>query len=168
MANKKKFFKRNELVVNRFIRNFLVKKKTPIVHGGRAQNNQLPRFLERKPTKDWDVFVKNPRQKAIELEKLLDKKYRGDFFRVKRGLTKELKVNKVVSNIDNESVADFSIPDRQIPTITKRGLRMVTLKDQFERAKQNVKKPELAFRREKDLSLIRRVKKFEKLRGRKI
>ncbi len=165
---KETFEKRNENVVNRFIRNFLVKKKTPIVHGGRAQNVQLPRFLERKPTKDWDIFTQVPRQRAEELERLLDKRYRGDFFRVKKGLTKKLKVNKVVSNVTGESVADFSIADRKVPTVTKRGLMFATLKDQLERAKSNIKKPELKFRRAKDLSLIRRVKTFEKQRGRKI
>ncbi len=162
------FFKRNQRVVDRLVRGFLAKRKVGIVHGGRAQNAQLPRFLERKPTKDWDVFVKNPKLRAKQLEKKLDKRFRGDFFSVKKGATKKLKVHKVVSNIDGESVADFSLPDRQVGFIAKRGVKFALLKDQFERAKANVKNPDKKFRRLKDINLINRVKKFEKLRRRKL
>ena len=162
------FFKRNERVVDRFIRGFLAKNKVGIVHGGRAQNAQLPRPLERKPTKDWDVFSKNPKLRATQLEKKLDKRFRGDFFKVKKGATVKLKVHKVVSNIDGESVADFSLPDRQVGFVAKRGVRFALLKDQFERAKANVKDPDKKFRRAKDMSLIRRVRSFEKMRRRKL
>lgn len=167
MTHKKNFYERNKFLPERFIRGFLVKKKTPIVHGGRAQNVQLPKHLERQ-TKDWDVFVKQPKARAKELEKILDKKYGGDFWRVKKGATKRLKVHKVVSNVTGESFVDFSIADRKVPTISKRSLKFATLQDQVMRAKQNLKKPEAKFRRQKDLDFLRRVKKFEKLRGRKI
>jgi len=162
-----KFFERNKNLVNRFVLQRLAKTKR-VVHGARAQNAQLPRFLERKSTRDWDVFAKNPKQASNEMEKILDKRFRGDFFRVKKGKTKKLKVHKVVSNTDNESVVDFSIPDRKVPKISKRGISYATLKDQFERAKKSIKNPKAKFRRKKDLDLIRRVKEFEKLRGRKI
>jgi len=164
---KEAIFRRNRNIVNRVVRRRLAETKR-IVHGGRSQNAQLPRFLERKPTLDWDVFAKDPKTAAIQMEMALDRKFRGDFFDVKEGKTKRLKVHKVFSKTSGESFVDFSVPDRKVPSIAKRGIRYASLKDQVERAKQNLKKPSAKFRREKDLSLIRRVKKFEKLRGKKI
>lgn len=164
---KENIFNRNKGVINRVVMKRLGKTKR-IVHGGRAQNAQLPRHLERRPTIDWDVFAKNPEIAAARMERALDKKFRGDFFGVKEGATKELRVRKVISKISGESFVDFSVPDRDIPWVAKRGIRYAGLKDQFERAKQNVKDPEKTFRLEKDKSLINRIRKFEKLRGKKI
>ena len=165
---KEELFHRNKKVINRFVRSFLSKNKVGVVHGARGQNAQLPRFLERKSTRDWDVFVKDPKLRALQVESLLDKRFRGNFFRVKEGITKKLKVHKVISNINNESYVDFSIPDRLVPVKSIRGVKFATLKDQFNKAKQNVVKPELEFRRKKDLDFIRRVKIFEKQRGKKL
>ena len=168
MVSEKKLFNRNKNIINRVVRNFLAKNKVGIVHGTRATNAQLPRRLNRK-TQDWDVFVKNPKLKAEMLEKALDKKFGGDFFRVKRGTgSPGIKVFKIKDNINNESFVDFATPNRDVPSIPKRGVQFATLKDQKIKAQSNVRKPELKFRRAKDRSLLNRIKKFEKLRGRRI
>jgi len=166
-VEKEAILRRNKNVINRVVRGRLAKTKR-IVHGARSQNAQLPSFLKRKATVDWDVFAKDPKTAAMQMEMALDKKFRGDFFDVKKGKTKKLKVHKVFSNVSGESFVDYSIPDRKVPTVSKRGVRFASLKDQVERAKNNLKKPDAEFRREKDLSLIKRVRKFEKLRGKKI
>ncbi len=164
---KEKFFERNKNLVNRFVRGRLAKTGRT-VHGTRATNVQLPKFLGRKPTVDWDVFAKNPKKAAINMEKFLDKKFKGDFFDVREGKTKRLKVHKVFSNITGETQVDFSIPDRKVPTISKRNVRFATLKDQVEKAKRNLKDPTKMFRADKDRSLVMRVKRFEMLRMKKI
>jgi hypothetical protein len=164
---KQQRMKGNKKVVNRVVRGWLAKNKVGIVHGSRATNVQLPKNLKRE-TIDWDVFVKNPRKRAMQLEKVLDKKFGGDFFHVKRGANVDLKVNKIISNVDYEGVVDFAISNREVPSIAKRGVRFATLKDQVARARETIKNPEAKFRIEKDLSLIRRVRKFEKRRGKKI
>ncbi len=167
-AQKKKLFKRNKNVVNRVVRGFLAKNKVGIVHGTRATNAELPSSLKRK-TQDWDVFVKNPKQKARMLEKALDKKFGGDFFKVKKGTgSPGIKVWKIKDNINDEGFVDFATPDRNVPSIPKRGVQFATLKDQQRKAQQNIMKKELEFRRAKDRSLLNRIKKFEKIRGRKI
>lgn len=166
MTNKN-FFNRNKGVINRVIRNRLAKTKR-VIHGARGQNSQLPRFLERKPTVDFDVFAKNPSLAARGMERALDKKFRGDFFGVRKGITERLKVRKVFSKVTGETFVDFSIPDRVVPIKAIRGKRFATLKDQFEKAKDNLKDPTKIFRRDKDLSLVRRVMEFEKLGGRKL
>ncbi len=164
---KEKFFERNKNLVNRFVRGRLAKTGR-IVHGTRATNVQLPRFLKRKPTVDWDVFAKNPKKAAINMEKFLDKKFKGDFFDVREGKTKRLKVHKVFSNITGETQVDFSIPDRKVPTISKRNVRFATLKDQVEKAKSKLRDPSEIFRADKDRSLVERVRIFEKLRRKKL
>lgn len=159
-AQKRKLFKRNRKVVNRVVRGFLAKRKVGIVHGVRATNAQLPRNLNRK-TRDWDVFVNHPQLRARQLERKLDKKFNGDFFDVKMGIgSPGIRVWKVKSNVTGEGFVDFATSDRNVPSIPKRGVQFATLADQVKKAKENIKNPELKFRREKDLDLIRRVKKF--------
>lgn len=162
MTNKRKFFKRNRLLVNRFTRGFLAKKKVGIVHGTRATNAQLPRYLKRKTT-DWDVFVKKPKKRARQLENKLDKRYRGDFFRVQRGAgSPGVKVWKVKSNVTDEGFVDFASTERVVPYVTKRGVRFATLQDQRRIAMENIRSKEKEFRRAKDLNLLKRIKKFER------
>lgn len=161
---KEALFRRNKGVINRVVLNRLSKTKR-IVHGARSQNAQLPTILQRKATVDWDVFAKNPRLAALMMERALDKKFRGDFFGVKEGKTKALKVHKVFSKTSGESFVDFSIPDRKVPWVAKRGIRYASLEDQFTRAIQNLTKPSAKFRRAKDKDLIRRVKKFTRKRN---
>lgn len=165
MVTKEKFFKRNKNLVNRFTRNFLAKNKVGIVHGTRATNAQLPSAVKRK-TLDWDVFVKNPKKRARQLEKLLDRRFKGDFFRVSKGLgSPGTKVFKIRSNITDEGFVDFATTNRKVPSKFIRGVRFATLKDQEERARINIKKPELKFRRAKDLDLLRRIKLSKKFIG---
>ncbi len=158
-AEKRKLFERNRNIVNRVVRSFLAKRKVGIVHGTRATNAQLPRDLQRE-TLDWDVFVRNPKKRAIQLERALDKKFGGDFFRVKKGTgSPGIRVQKVISNITDEGFVDFATPGRVVPSIPKRGVQFATLQDQLRRAESNIRKPELKFRRQKDMDLIRRAKK---------
>ena len=166
MTNQREKFNRNQPAIRRTILSS-VGRKGGIIHGGKAQNAQLPRKLQR-PTKDYDIFVKKPNIRAVALEMKLDKLFRGDFFRVKKGKSKVIPVSKVISNITNESVADFAKPNRKVFTKVIFGLRVATLKDQKERALVNLKDPQAIFRRGKDRDLLRRVKIFEKVRGRKL
>ena len=163
----KNFLDRNKGVINRVIRNRLAKTKR-VIHGAKAQNTQLPRFLERKPTVDFDVFARNPALAAHGMERALDKKFRGDFFGIREGKTKRLMVRKVFAKETGETFVDFSIPDRVVPTKAIRGKRFATLKDQFEKAKSNLKDPTKVFRRDRDRSLVRRVREFQRLRGRRL
>lgn len=158
-VEKRRLFSRNRNIVNRVVRNFLAKRKVGIVHGGRATNAQLPRDLH-KETLDWDIFVRNPKLRARQLEQALDKKFGGDFFRVKKGVgSPGIRVQKIISNVTDEGFVDFATAGRVVPSIPKRGVQFATLRDQVKRARANIKKPELKFRRDKDLSLIRRVRK---------
>ncbi len=155
---KEKRFERNRSIINRVVRGHLAKNKTGIVHGTRATNVQLPKDLNRR-TIDWDIFSKTPLVDALKLENKLDKKFRGDFFEVRRGKgSPGIRVWKIRSNINGEGFVDFATPNREIETIHKRGVRFATLEDQARRARRNIKKPELKFRRKKDLDLLTRIR----------
>ncbi len=168
MTNRKRFFERNKNIANRVIRGQLAKNKIGIVHGTRATNAQLPSFLKRK-TRDWDVFVRRPGLRALQLERALDRKFGGDFFRVKKGKgSPGVKVFKIKSNITDEGFVDFATIKRKVPFVSKRGVKFATLADQKMIASMNVRNPAKAFRREKDQDLLTRIKIFEKQRGRKI
>jgi len=161
MANRNKQIKyyRNKGIIPRLVRGSIAKNKQ-VVHGARAINAQLPGFL-RKETKDYDVFVKNPSKAAKMLEKSLDKKFRGDFFRVKKGSSEVLPVRKVVSNITNESLVDFARPKRKIPFTTIQGVRYATLEYHKGQIKRTLKDPSSEFRKEKDLEALQRIKLFQ-------
>lgn len=160
-----KFF-RNRAAINRIVRNQLGRRQLTI-HGARAVNAQLPRFLN-KPTQDYDVFTKTPQRSAVRLEKKLDRKFRGDFFRVIKGASKVVKVRKVVSNINQENIVDFAKPNRFVPTTNIQGLKFATLGDQKRAFIKNLTSPTAKFRREKDLEALRRIRLFEELRGRQV
>lgn len=164
MTSKRTKFERNQPAIRRAVLSS-IGRKGGIIHGARAQNAQLPRFLEKK-TKDYDVFVKRPSIRAKALEMKLDKLFRGNFFRVKKGKSKVIPVSKVISNVTDESIVDFARPNRKVSTKVISGIRVATLKDQKERAMKNLTDPQARFRKDKDLDLLRRIRAFEKIRGR--
>ena len=90
----------------------------------------------------------------------------------RRQLPKEVPKSAVKSapksNKEPSDFVDFATPDMQVYSVSKRGVRFATLKDQRMRAEINVRKKELQFRRPKDRDLLKRIKQFEKMRGRKI
>lgn len=156
-------FQRNKGIIDRIVRGHLAKRKTNIVHGARAINAQLPRFLHKK-TKDWDVFVKNPELSALRLERKLDKRFRGDFFGVKKGSSRIVNVKKVFSKFDDETIVDFAIPPRVIPFKPIRGVKFATLGYHKGQIKRTLKDPTAKFRHKKDRKALQRIKLFEKLR----
>lgn len=87
-----------------------VKKRKYIVHGGQALNRQLPPNLYR-PTKDWDLWTKNPQQAMDKLEDELDKEAGGDYFYEGTlplsGSWSGETVYRVISRITGEAVAEF-------------------------------------------------------------
>ena len=166
MTNKRSKFERNQPAIRRSIISSLGR-RGGILHGARAQNAQLPRFLERK-TKDYDIFVERPVKRAFALERKLDRLFRENQFRVKLGSSKVIPVAKVVSNITGKAIVDFARPSRRVETKVVTGVRVTTLKDQKGQALRNLKNPETLFRRAKDKDLLKRIRKFEKIRGRKL
>ncbi len=158
--------KGNEGAIRRVVLSNL-QRKGGIIFGSRASNAQLPRFLEKKP-KDFDIFVNRPKRRAIEVETKLDKLFRADLFKVKRGQSKEVRTFKVKTIRGDDTVVDFTNPNRFIPSVAIQGRRFATLADEKRRAVRNLTKPSARFRRQKDLDLLKRIAEFERRTERKI
>lgn len=164
VANALKFYK-NQSVANAIIKSE-IRRRQWTVHGARSTNAALPDFLD-KPTRDWDVFVKNPKKAAAILEKSLDKRFGGDFYGVKKGESVKVPVRKVFSKITQESVVDFAKSSRAVPTTNVEGIKMATLGYTKEHIKRTLKDPGAMFRAQKDRETLQRIKLFETMRGKK-
>ena len=142
-----------------------VRKKQHIVHGARALNEFFPPFLDR-PTEDYDIFSSTPKRTAEKIEKRLDKRFGGDFFRTEPA--RFLGTVKVKSNVTERTVADYTNPKREIFHTRRRGIKYANFKHFKRRIKESLKEPKNRFRHDKDRETLRRIKLTEKLRTQKI
>jgi hypothetical protein len=173
MSRRNKVFGTTNLVdkqdaVSRIILN-IAKKRNQIIYGARsiqAQNNLFARN-----TKDYDIFDKNPKATANLVQKELDKTMGFDYFFTKeaehkgtwkvKGKGQDLKANTE----DDESIADYTKPDKKIPFVMIRGIKYRLLKEELKRKQATIKDPEFKFRHEKDRDDVNRIKGFIKVRN---
>ncbi len=156
----KENFYRNKGKIKRIILDN-AENKGHIVHGARALNKIFPPFLDTQ-TDDWDLFSSTPKETAIKVEKKLDKKFGGDFFRTQQGRSPT--THKIKSNVTGKTVADYTIPDRKIPFDKIDGVNYANTEHFKRRIKDNLVDPKKEFRRDKDLDQLNRIKIFEKLK----
>ncbi len=141
-----------------------VRNKQHIVHGARALNEFFPPFLDR-PTEDYDIFSSTPKRTAEKIEKRLDTRFGGDFFRTEPA--KFAGTVKVKSNVTERTVADYTNPKREISNTKRRGIKYANFKHFKRRIKESLKDPANSFRHDKDRETLRRIKLAEKLRSQK-
>ena len=141
-----------------------VRKKQHIVHGARALNQFFPPFLDR-PTKDYDIFSNTPKNTAEKIEKRLDKRFDGDFFRTEPADFPG--TVKVKSNVTEQTIADYTNPKGEIPNTKIRGIKYANFKHFKKRIKESLTDPRNRFRHTKDRETLRRIKLTEKLRTQK-
>ncbi len=141
-----------------------VRKKQHIVHGARALNEFFPPFLDR-PTQDYDVFSSTPKRTAEKVEKKLDKRFGGDFFRTEPA--KFAGTVKVKSNVTEQTIADYTKPKREISHTKRRGIKYANFTHFKRRINESLKNPKNKFRHDKDRETLRRIKLTEKLRTKK-
>jgi hypothetical protein len=148
-------------VINARIRKFL-KEQGVIVYGARsinAQSNILTR-----DTNDWDAFSNKPKKTANKLQRILDRIVKGDYFYSKPAIHKgTFKVkgignDLIKDNEDDESIADFSKPDKKVRYKIINGMKYRNLKEEIRRKKITLTEPEKEFRWAKDKSDLDRIK----------
>lgn len=141
----------------------IIRKEGGIVFGARSVNVQVPKHLQ-TPTEDFDIFVKgSPKKIAKRIERRLDKKFGGNFFKVKEGQFKGL--FKIVSNTSGKSKVDVNKhPRGELKTIKRRGAKFTTLEFQKKKIKESLANPKAKFRRDKDKFSRLRIKLFEQKR----
>lgn len=130
-----------------------------VVYGATASNVQLNPAL-RKPTEDVDVMVKNSKKEAIEMEKKLDKKYGGDFFRVEKAIFPL--TYKVKSNVTNKTVVDYTKKRRFPKTKNILGVKYANLPSIKRTIRKTLRDEKQKFRWEKDKETLQRIKLQEK------
>lgn len=138
--------------------------KKEIIYGARALNKHFPKFLD-KPTQDFDIFSPTPKKDAKEAEKALDKKFKGDYFYVEPA--KHEGTWKVKSKINNEGYADYTKPDKKIPSRKIGKHRYVRLDYVKKHIKKTLKDPEAKYRHDKDKDALNRIKVYERLKKQK-
>lgn len=150
---------KKKFLIDSTINNQVVKDKN-IIYGQKAINYKLPEHLDRN-TEDYDIYSRNPRKSARLLERELDKQFGGDFFRIKKA--KYDRTVKVVSNINENTVADFTKPDRKIPFETSPdNIRYARLNFLKMKLKKILKQKDMEFRHKKDRDMINRINTYKK------
>ena len=133
--------------------------KNETIYGQSAINIQLPKIL-RVYTEDYDIFAKNPLKEAKQLERSLDKNFRGNYFKVQPAMHPG--TFSVISLVDGKTYADYTLMPKNIPTKIIRGKKYVTL----DYAKKNkikiLKDPSAKYRHAKDRDALNRIKLAQK------
>jgi len=130
-----------------------------IVFGAQALNAQLPPHLN-KYTEDFDVFTKQSKKEAEQMEKKLDKAYGGDYFRVQSAIHKG--TYKVKSNVTNRTVADYTGQGKK-PRFKKiLGVKYADLKSIKRKIGKTLRDEAQEFRHDKDRETLQRIKLHEK------
>ena len=155
---KSKKFHKNKHKIPRIIRGKIDKHE--IIYGARALNVRFPKFLK-KTTKDFDVFSATPKKDAIQTERALDKHFGGNFFFVEPA--KHSGTYKVKSIANHEGYADYTKPDKNIPSKLIKGKRYVKLNFVKKHIKKTLKDPQAKFRHAKDRDALNRIKIYEKI-----
>lgn len=148
------------------------KERKQMVFGAHAMNEQLPLFF-RRPTQDIDIISKQPKQRADEMQQLLDNKIAGgrDEFFVKpaehEGTFKVRHQGRdgVQGTKDDTTIVDFTDLKQKPPSKEVNGVRMQTLSSMVDRKKEILKDPESAYRHDKDRGDIQRIKASKIFRG---
>ncbi len=136
-----------------------IKKRKLILFGARSLNRQLPKFLK-KETKDYDIIVtkREPQQVAKELERKLDKRFKGNLFFVEKGKAKG--VYKVKRTLGKEGIIDVVKVQEKVPFVKRRGVRVSTLDFEKAKIKESLANPEAKFRHDKDRERRERIRIF--------
>ena len=149
---------RNRHLVEKIVRNY-ARRKQLLLFGGKAINLNVKEFLK-SHTSDYDFLHKNPRKMALELEKILDKFFEGNYFRIMKG--KHKGTFKVKSNVTNKTIADISKQiQKKIPTKNIRGLKVATAGHLKSRIRKTLKNPEASYRHEKEAENLQRLRLSE-------
>jgi len=134
-----------------------------IIHGEQAVKKQTPNYLHRH-TQDVDIFTPTPLVDAKEVEKALDKKFKGNFFEVKLGYHPG--TIRVVALANKESYADYTKPERDIPFTRINKKNYASLAYIAGKSQEIIKDPFSNFRHAKDQDTLNRVKIVENKRRR--
>ena len=142
------------------------KKNNSIIFGGRAIKKHIGFFA--RPTRDFDVLSTSPKRSARQLERKLDTVAQEDIYftqpALHPGTTKVMNKGRDMrkGTKDDFGIADYSKPRRGIKSKRINGVRYVLLSETIKDKRKAIADKQFAFRKEKDLEDIRRIKRFRR------
>lgn len=145
-------FHKNKEVIRKVILNRV--DNNEIIHGQSAVNKQIPKHLHRTTT-DYDIFSTTPKKDAREAERALDRRFGFNAFETIPGQHKG--TYKVKSRVDGETYADYTKPEKTIPSKKIGGKRYATLGYFKRHITKTLKDPEASFRHIKDRDTLNRI-----------
>jgi len=131
-----------------------------IIYGARAINKQVPAFLKRH-TEDYDILTPSPLKDARQTEKALDKTFGGDYFRVEEA--KHKGTFRVVDNIRDEAVADYTKQETKVPFRRIGGKKYIKLSYVKDHIKKTLRDKTAKYRHAKDRDSLNRILIHEKI-----
>lgn len=141
-----------------------------IIYGAQSIRRQIG--YRSRPTRDFDIFDKNPKKAAINIEKQFDRLAHNDDYYVKPAQhhgTYKVRYEGVdgkKGTKDDISLVDYTTyPSPKPKTKIFNGIRYRALQEEIRAKKQLISNPLYKFRREKDLADLKRIKLYMK-RGR--
>ena len=133
-----------------------------VIHGERAVQKHVPKFLHRH-TGDVDILTPTPYADAMESERALDKLMGQDIFYIDKG--QHPGTWRVKSRTNDESVADYTKPDKQMPPHTKIGGINYVTKTYIKKHNKEILNDSMSgFRHQKDQDTLNRIKIAERRR----
>jgi len=161
------YYRKDPIVLKKAVMSFLRDSSNPqmIVFGSQALNAHLPSWLD-KETKDWDVVAATSDSKTLaeKLEKMLDKRYGGDYFGVEPAVHEG--TFRIRSKVTGIVVADVSLKDREIDFKRIKGVNYASLDWLEQEAERLIVNPEAEFRRSKDQDNLQRIKVYKRYKKR--
>lgn len=148
---------RKQAILNR------AKKNKDIVFGARSIEKQIGTSFAR-PTEDYDIFTKKPKQAATQMEAKLDNLIGFDYHFVKKGKNPGTwKVKGRGQDFrkgtkDDVGVVDFTKTPSPAPKSKKiQGVRFRKLSEEIKAKRKVIKDPMFAFRKEKDMEDLMKI-----------
>ena len=151
---RKQRYERLKRMIPLVVRRTIKAQDKEVIQGERSVQAQVGSQFQR-PTQDYDAYSPAPKQSAIETEKELDREFGGDYFRVKEG--KHKGTYKVVSNIDDDSWADYTKPSEKIYKKRIGDNDYTTLRFELMKALRTLRNKQYAYRHEKEKNKIKRI-----------
>lgn len=163
LSKAKKFYER-KAAIRQVVLNRLRQSKN-VLTGSRAINRHLPDYLQKKFTQDYDILVRKgmtPQQAAKRLERALDKRFQGNYFKTTPGAYKD--VVKVVTTATDGEVADFVPMPKAKPKVHTSfdGVSYAGLKYLKSKFRESLADKDSSFRHNKDKEALTRIQIFEK------
>lgn len=130
-----------------------------VVYGATGLNIHMPRHL-RSHTRDIDMYTRNPKVSAHQLEEHLDEVFGGDYFEVERAQYPN--TYKVKSRVTLKTRADLTKPKTKIHSKYVRGQKVASIRQIIKNRKASLRNPEAKFRHQKDKLALEKIRLSKK------